>query len=46
MALMKTGKLHIHTTYEKMKEKNPELYEIMMSDMNQALLSLYEEGFL
>jgi hypothetical protein len=29
-----------------MKEKNFELYELMMSDTNQALLSLYEEGLI
>jgi hypothetical protein len=32
--------------YKMMKEKNFELYELMMSDTNQALLSLYKEGLI
>jgi hypothetical protein len=31
--------------FEKMKEKNPELYEMIISDINESLLRLYELGF-
>lgn len=31
--------------FEKMKEKDPDLYEIIMAEMNENLLRLYELGF-